>query len=152
MPHSRPLSYSECNALLRSGVAGRLALSAPDGPHIVPLNYSVVDSAIVVRTSPYSVLGTHGRDTTVAFEVDSFDASNEQGWSVVARGRAEVVRDPAEIDHIRAVWEPRPWASGGRALLLRIRWTELTGRRLGSEPEVAHSEPEVTHSAARYPT
>jgi nitroimidazol reductase NimA-like FMN-containing flavoprotein (pyridoxamine 5'-phosphate oxidase superfamily) len=69
-----------------------VALSAPDGPHIIPLNYSVVDSAIVVRTSPYSVLGTHGRDAMVAFEVDSFDLAREQGWSVVARGRAEVVR------------------------------------------------------------
>ena len=137
MPHSRPLSYYECSALLRSGVAGRVALSAPDGPHIVQTNYCVVDSAIVVRTSPYSMLGTHGRDAMVAFEVDSFDASNEQGWSVVARGRAEVVRDSAEIDHIRAVWQPRPWASGGRALLLRIRWTEMTGRWVGSEPEFA---------------
>jgi uncharacterized protein len=135
MPHPRPLSYSECNALLRGGVAGRVALSAPDGPHIIPLNYSVVDSAIVVRTSPFSVLGTHGRDAMVAFEVDSFDLAREQGWSVVARGRAEVVRDQAELDHIARVWEPRPWAGGGRALVLRIPWTELTGRRLGSEPD-----------------
>ncbi|WP_377645346.1 pyridoxamine 5'-phosphate oxidase family protein [Oryzobacter terrae] len=137
MPHTRPLRYAECSALLRSGVAGRLALSAPDGPHIVPLNYSVVDSAIIVRTSPYSVLGTHGRDAVVAFEVDHVDTTRESGWSVVARGRAEVVRDRDEIDHIRAVSAPRPWASGGRELLVRIRWTELTGRRLGSEPEVA---------------
>lgn len=137
MPHPRPLSYSECTALLRSGVAGRLALATPDGPHIVPLNYSVVDSAIVVRTSPYSLLGTHGRDAMVAFEVDSIDASTQQGWSVVARGRAEVVRDPEQVEHIRAVSEPPTWASGGRALLLRIRWRELTGRRLGSEPEIA---------------
>ncbi|WP_392545353.1 pyridoxamine 5'-phosphate oxidase family protein [Oryzobacter telluris] len=135
MPHPRPLSYSECTALLRSGVAGRLALAAPDGPHIVPLNYSVVDSAIVVRTSPYSLLGTHGRGAMVAFEVDAFDAASRQGWSVVARGRAEVVREQVEVDHIRAVWEPQPWASGGRALFLRIPWSELTGRRLGSEPE-----------------
>jgi hypothetical protein len=25
----------------------------------------------------------------------------------------------------------RPWAGGVRALVLRLRWTELTGRRLG---------------------
>lgn len=143
MPHPRPLSYSECNALLRAGVAGRVALSAPDGPHIVPLNYSVVDSAIIVRTSPFSVLGTHGRDAMVAFEVDSFDPGGEHGWSVVARGRAEVVRDQAELDHIARVWEPRPWALGGRTLVLRIRWSELTGRRLGSEPD-------AVPSAARY--
>ena len=137
MRHSHPLRYAECSALLRSGVAGRLAVSTPDGPHIVPVNYLVVDSAVIVRTSPYSVLGTHGRDAVVAFEVDHVDAERESGWSVVARGRAEVVREREEIEHIRAVCDPRPWASGGRELLVRIRWTELTGRRLGSEPEVA---------------
>lgn len=132
MPDSRELTYSECEALLRAGVAGRVGLSTPTGPLIVPLNYSVVDSALVVRTSPYSVLGTYGRDATVAFEVDHFDHERARGWSVVARGRAEAVQDADELNHIRSVWEPRPWASGPRALFLRIRWTELTGRQLGS--------------------
>jgi hypothetical protein len=131
MPDSRELSYSECEALLRAGVSGRVALSTPDGPQIIPLNYSVVDANIIVRTSPYSVLGTYGRDATLAFEVDHFDHANHRGWSVVARGRADVVEDPAELKHIRSVWEPRPWASGARALFLRIRWSELTGRQLG---------------------
>ncbi len=132
MPDSRELSYSECEALLRAGVIGRVALSTPTGPQIVPLNYSVVDSNIIMRTSPYSVLGTYGRDATLAFEVDHFDHSDHRGWSVVARGRVDVVQDQAEIDRIRSVWEPRPWASGSRTLFLRLRWTELTGRQLGS--------------------
>lgn len=132
MPESRELSPSECEALLRAGVAGRVALSTPTGPHIVPVNYSVVDSAVLVSTSPYSLLGTHGRDTTLAFEVDQFDYDHQRGWSVVARGRAEVVQDPEELDHIRRVWEPRPWAAGIRTLYLRLRWQELTGRQLGS--------------------
>jgi len=29
------------------------------------------------------------------------------------------------------VWEPNAWAAGLRNLYLRVRWTELTGRRLG---------------------
>ena len=133
MPDSRELTYSECEALLRGGVAGRVAVSTPSGPHIVPLNYSVVDSALIVRTSPYSVLGTYGRGSTLAFEVDHFDHARSRGWSVVARGRAEVVQDADELNHIRSVWEPRPWAAGPRALFLRIRWTELTGRQLGED-------------------
>ena len=131
MSETRELSYSECEALLRAGVTGRVALSAPDGPQIVPVNYSVVDGAIILRTSPYSVLGTYGRGTTLAFEVDHFDHAYHRGWSVVARGRSEVVDDPTEIAHIRSVWEPRPWAGGARALVMRIRWSELTGRQLG---------------------
>lgn len=132
MLDSRELSYSECEALLRAGVVGRVALSTPSGPHIVPVNYSVVDSGIVLRTSAYSLLGTHGRDAVLAFEVDYFDHARQRGWSVIARGRAEVVEDQEEVDHIRSVWEPRPWVSGSRALFLRVLWTELTGRQLGA--------------------
>jgi nitroimidazol reductase NimA-like FMN-containing flavoprotein (pyridoxamine 5'-phosphate oxidase superfamily) len=132
MPDSRELSYSECEALLRAGVAGRVALMSPTGPQIVPLNYSVVDSTIIVRTSPESVLGKYGPDAVLAFEVDGFDHAYQQGWSVVARGRAGVVRDVTALKRIAAVWEPRPWASGVRSLFLRIAWTELTGRQLGT--------------------
>ena len=36
------------------------------GPHIVPVNYAVVDDALVLRTSPYSVLGGHARGSILA--------------------------------------------------------------------------------------
>ena len=132
MPESRELSLSECEALLRAGVAGRVALSTPTGPQIVPVNYSVVDGDVIVRTSPYSLLGTHGRDATLAFEVDQFDHHRQRGWSVVLRGRADVVSDPDELDHVRRTWEPHPWANGVRSLYVRIPGTELTGRQLGA--------------------
>lgn len=132
MPDSRELSVSECEILLRAGVAGRVALATPTGPHILPVNYSVIDGDVVLRTSPYSVLGTYGRDTMLAFEVDQFDYQRQRGWSVVARGRAEAVHDPAEVERIRRIREPRPWISGNRALFLRLHWTELTGRQLGA--------------------
>ena len=138
MADSRELSVHECEALLRAGVAGRVALSTPTGPHIVPVNYSVVERAIVVRTSPYSLLGTYGRDTTLAFEIDGFDRELERGWSVQARGRAEVVTDRAELDRLRLAAPRQPWAGGSRALVLRLRWTELTGRRLGDAWDPLH--------------
>jgi hypothetical protein len=87
---------------------------------------------VIIRTSPYSLLGTYGRDTTLAFEVDQFDYDNQRGWSVVARGRSEIVQDAGQLDHIREVWAPRPWASGIRSLFVRLRWSELTGRTLGA--------------------
>jgi nitroimidazol reductase NimA-like FMN-containing flavoprotein (pyridoxamine 5'-phosphate oxidase superfamily) len=131
MAETRELSAQDCEALLRSGVAGRVALSTPTGPHIIPVNYSVVDDAIIIRTSPYSVLGTYGRDTTFAFEIDGFDRVHERGWSVQARGRVETVTDRLELDRIREVAEQHPWAGGTRSLHLRLRWTELSGRQLG---------------------
>ena len=126
------LTQAECQSLLRSGVVGRLALSTPGGPHVIPINYSVVDDAIIVRTSPYSLLGTYGRGTTIAFEIDQFDHEYQRGWSVVARGRAEFVTEQDELDHIRSVWQPRPWAAGSREMYVRLRWDELSGRRLGA--------------------
>ncbi|MGJ0558331.1 pyridoxamine 5'-phosphate oxidase family protein [Methylocystis sp.] len=126
------LGTDECALLLRSGVVGRIALSTPTGPHIVPVNYSVVDDAIVFRTTPYSVLGTHGRNALLAFEIDHFDYEYWTGWSVMARGRAEAVHDATELERIKQVWQPRPWASGQRNLYFALHWTELTGRRLGA--------------------
>lgn len=145
MLESLEMSRSECEDLLRSGVAGRIALSTPAGPHIVPVNYSVVDGAIVVRTSPYSLLGTHGRNAVLAFEVDYFDYPQQRGWSIVARGRSEVVTDAEDLDHIRAVWAPRPWAAGARNLFIRLPWTDLTGRRLGVGWKLADESPVRRH-------
>ena len=125
------LSHTECEQLLRAGLVGRVAACTPDGPHIIPVNYAVTDDAIVLRTTPYSLLGSQARGTVLALEVDQFDYEYHRGWSVVARGRADVVVDPDELDHIRETWNPSAWAAGGRSLYLRLRWTELTGRRLG---------------------
>lgn len=132
MLESLELSTEECEQLLRSGVAGRVAVSAANGPHIVPVNYSVVDDALLFRTSPYSLLGSFARNAMVAFEVDQFSYQDQRGWSVVARGRCQSVDDPREVDRIREVWPPQPWAAGARNLYLRLAWTELSGRRLGT--------------------
>lgn len=133
MPEPIDLSAEACEELLNAGVVGRIAFSTPRGPEIVPVNYSVVDHAVVIRTSPYSALGTHGRSAAVAFEIDQFDHEYQHGWSVVAHGRLTAVTDPHEFAYIESIWQPRPWAGGAsRHLCLRLPWTELTGRRLGS--------------------
>jgi nitroimidazol reductase NimA-like FMN-containing flavoprotein (pyridoxamine 5'-phosphate oxidase superfamily) len=132
MPESIELSREEAEALLRQGVFGRVAVTTPSGPHIVPVNYSVVDDAVVMRTLPYSLLATHGRGAVVAFEVDHVDHEHQRGWSVVARGTAEMVDDPDLLAHIEATLPPRPWAAGNRNLVLRLVWDELTGRKLGT--------------------
>jgi nitroimidazol reductase NimA-like FMN-containing flavoprotein (pyridoxamine 5'-phosphate oxidase superfamily) len=118
-----------------------VAVATPDGPHIIPLNYSVVDESIVFRTSPFSVLATYGRDAKLAFEVDDFRENVQLGWSVVVRGRAEVITDPDEIAHIRQVWPPYPWADGPRNMHFRLTWQEVTGRTVGRLP-ILELEPE----------
>jgi nitroimidazol reductase NimA-like FMN-containing flavoprotein (pyridoxamine 5'-phosphate oxidase superfamily) len=131
MYESFDLTESECLELVRAGLVGRIAVCTPNGPHIIPVNYSVVDDAVVVRTTPYSLLGSNAKGSVMALEVDQFDYDLERGWSVVVRGRCEVVVDPDELEHIRGTWNPTTWAKGGRTLYLRMRWSEMTGRRLG---------------------
>lgn len=131
MRDTQDLNRSECVRLVSAGIAGRVAVTTPTGPHIVPVNYSVMEDSILLRTTPYSMLGTYGRDTMLCFEIDQFDYDNHRGWSVVVRGRAEIVDDADELDEIARRWPPRPWATGQRNLVLRIPWTEVSGRQLG---------------------
>ena len=124
------IGFEECAELLRAGVVGRVAVTTPDGPHVVPVNYAVMDEAVVVATSAYSVLGTYGRGSMLAFEIDGFDLERKEGWSVVARGRGEAL-DPVGLREAKERALPRPWADGTRTLFLRIPWSELSGRRVG---------------------
>lgn len=125
------LSYAKCRELLGGGVLGRVALCTPDHPVVLPVNYSVVNESIVFRTSPYSVIAGHDWSRRIAFEVDHFDYEDHKGWSVLAVGRGSRVEEPDEIAAIRRSADPRPWAAGARELYVRLRWDELTGRRLG---------------------
>lgn len=127
------LTVEECLEMLQGGVVGRVALSTPMGPRIVPVNYAMDDDAIVFRTTPYSELGSYGWNTDLAFEVDHLDYDKHQGWSVVALGRSSLVEDPDELADIRARWDPKPWAGGRRHLYIRLVWRDVTGRRIGDD-------------------
>lgn len=143
-PHE--LGTEECERLLRSGVVGRVAVMTPSGPHIVPVNYSVVDDKVVFRTTPYSVIGTYGMNAPMAFEVDHVDYEYWTGWSVVVRGTGQPVADAQELQHINEAWPPHPWASGQRNLYYTLRWNEISGRRLG--PAIAAHDLPVDRRAA----
>jgi uncharacterized protein len=131
MNEPEELTYAECRSLLAGGVFGRVALCTPTGARILPVNYSVVDEAVVFRTSAYGLIATSDWDLPMAFEVDHVDYSDLRGWSVVAVGRAERVQDPQVLARIKRTWDPEPWAGGLRPLYVRLSWSELTGRRLG---------------------
>lgn len=136
------LPYKTCRELLFQAVVGRVAMCTPTGPRIVPVNYRVDGESVLFRTSPYSTLGTYGRDARLAFEVDHLDHEYQNAWSVVALGRAELLEDPEEIAALRETSPPRPWAGGERHLYLRLRWDELSGRRIGGG--WPHNDPPVS--------
>lgn len=133
----RELSDAECRAALDLTTVGRVGLCAPDGPHIFPVNFMVLDESIILRTTAFSFLATHARGVTIAFEVDHVDEDRKEGWSVQARGRAVPVDDPVELEWIRQCAQPVPWVWGSRNLYLRMAWKTLTGRGIGSVPLVS---------------
>lgn len=127
------LTVDECLELLNGDEVGRVALCTPLGPRLVPVNYAMYQESIVFRTTPYSEMGTHIDGAEVVFEVDDLDYENHQGWSVLAKARAELVDDPDERAAIQRDWDPSPWAEGLRHLYVRLHWYDLTGRALGGE-------------------
>jgi nitroimidazol reductase NimA-like FMN-containing flavoprotein (pyridoxamine 5'-phosphate oxidase superfamily) len=129
------LSQDACLRLLREGTVGRIAVVADDSPIILPVNYRLVEPPsgplVVVRTRPGNVI----EQTTakVAFEIDSIDLVNHQGWSVVVRGEL-LHAYPASVS-ARELYEPDAWPTEGRNAWLFIDPFAISGRELhGAEP------------------
>lgn len=126
------LSGRQCLELLETDRVGRIAFSTPMGPRIVPVTYILRDNAILLRTTPFSEIGTYACNAEVAFEVDDIVAADQYGVSVVVRGWAEVVEDPHELCAIRHDGELVPWAGARRDRYILITINELSGRALRS--------------------
>jgi hypothetical protein len=126
MPSLSELTADECERLLRRGTFGRVVLSTPHGNEIVPVNYAVHESTVVVHTSPEGLLARYADGADLVFEVDLVDEERWHGWSVVARGSGRISFD------FRAVSPVRPWADGDRCCELQLTWERLTGRKVGA--------------------
>lgn len=131
MDLTKDMTYDECRRHLAEESVGRAALCTPEGPQIVPVNYVVDGDVIVFRTAPYSVLGTYGAGSKLAFEVDHLDHEARSGWSVVATGRCNTVDNRVDLARYRTHDGPRPWAAGSRLMHLQLPWSSLTGRWIG---------------------
>jgi nitroimidazol reductase NimA-like FMN-containing flavoprotein (pyridoxamine 5'-phosphate oxidase superfamily) len=98
-------------------------------PAIFPVNYRMIDGAIVFRTGSGSKLTAATEGAVVAFEVDDYDRADRTGWSVLAVGHAELVHEghmalKAIAAHLA------PYADGTRTTIVRIEPTFVSGRRI----------------------
>jgi nitroimidazol reductase NimA-like FMN-containing flavoprotein (pyridoxamine 5'-phosphate oxidase superfamily) len=119
----------ECWRLLETRSVGRIGVVVDEQPEIIPVNYVVVDSAVLFRTEGGTKLHALETHRLVAFEADDFDARARTGWSVLVKGRAEEIRDPAALRQLRAM-ALEPWAAGEHPHWIRIVPFEITGRRI----------------------
>jgi nitroimidazol reductase NimA-like FMN-containing flavoprotein (pyridoxamine 5'-phosphate oxidase superfamily) len=131
-PELIELDRGQSRALLGTHGVGRVGLFTESGPLIVPVNYAVVDDAIVFRTAAGTVLATETAEggIQVAFEVDHVDEANRQGWAVLVTGQARTVTEPAELRHIADQAHVQPWAGGQRDICVRVDPQRITGRRI----------------------
>lgn len=106
----------------------RLAWSGPEGPRILPVNHSLHEGDVLFRTALYGSLADAATGAAVALEADELDDRLSSGWSVVVLGHAEQVEDPSEVASLFGSIGP-PWAPGARPVVVRIRPSQVTGRR-----------------------
>jgi len=123
------LTEHEALTLLRTGEVGRVGVTIGALPAIFPVNYRVIDGAVVFRTSPGSKLNAATSGSVVAFEVDDHDAESRTGWSVLVVGRAAVVHD-VEVTFKILDAGLEPYAGGKRSDIVRIEPMFVSGRRI----------------------
>jgi nitroimidazol reductase NimA-like FMN-containing flavoprotein (pyridoxamine 5'-phosphate oxidase superfamily) len=129
------LTNDESMRLIGQAEVGRIGFTGRYGPVVQPVNYKVIDGAIVFRTEEYSSLGEDLRTGIpdaqyhVAFEVDDIDGATKTGWSVLVQGAVHHVDDESERASLLAAGV-EPWAGGEKGLFLRITPLHVTGRRI----------------------
>jgi nitroimidazol reductase NimA-like FMN-containing flavoprotein (pyridoxamine 5'-phosphate oxidase superfamily) len=124
------LQLDTCIALLRRESVGRIAVLENDFPVILPINFKLVETTgpcwVAVRTRPGNVIDR--APMQVAFEIDGFDITEQEGWSVVVRGTLHHVRP--DTGHFAERFDPQPWMETDRDAWLIIEPFSITGRRL----------------------
>lgn len=140
------LSASEAWALLREAVVGRLAVAVGDQPEIFPVNYLVDHGSIVFRTAEGTKL-TASIGRRVAFEVDAYDPSSGEAWSVVVKGTAREVAQLHEVlDALDSTLSP--WHAGSKPRIVRIEPGEVSGRQFHVKSGDRHPSPQSLRRAA----
>ena len=125
----RELTKSECFELLAREHLGRVAIVDDRGPVVFPVNFVLDRHMVVFRTDAGTKLDAACRGGRVAFEIDGTDAAAHTGWSVVVRGEAVEVTDPAELARLRKL-PLDSWAPGAKTRYARVLPAALTGRRI----------------------
>jgi hypothetical protein len=131
----RVLGFEECLERLRTAPVGRLALVHMGEPVVFPVNHAIDGVDVIFRTSWGSKLQVAENSGVVAYEVDGYDSMSESGWSVVVKGRAQLVYESADTDRYDQLGL-RSWADReGRGFWVRVRPVEMTGREIIRQPD-----------------
>ena len=126
-----------CWERLRSEELGRLAVAVTGRPDIFPINYTVSDGAIYLRSAEGSKLVSVVINEWVAFEIDGYIPADNHAWSVVAHGKAELLGN-LEIEEYVAGLPLFPWNTSPKNRFIKIDVLELSGRSFVAEGRHPH--------------
>ncbi|HEY7564803.1 MAG TPA: pyridoxamine 5'-phosphate oxidase family protein [Acidimicrobiia bacterium] len=130
------LSLEECERLLGDNTLGRVAVMASGEPLVVPILYRYIDGAIVFRTEPGEKMDAVWLHSPMAFEIDGWDTARQTGWSVLVRGRPETVYDDEAVKAYDGLGLESWLAPHQSSTWIRIRPTDISGRRIPESHEV----------------
>ena len=130
-PTMQVIPADECYRLLATQELGRLGVIAEHYPLIVPVNYGLDGTTVVIRTHPGTTLSA-ASPANVTFEVDDIDRRTRSGWSVLVHGLAEEVTNAhrAELVERTRTSGAQPWAPGEHGRWLRVIPQGISGRRI----------------------
>ena len=130
------LSESDCWALLRHASIGRLAFSTASGEiEIFPVNHLVDQGSIVFRTAAGAKLAGATSADEVAFEADDSDSEHGFAWSVILKGRAEMITAATGLFESFEL-NVRPWHASRKPYFVRLAPNSTTGRRFQIDPRL----------------
>ena len=124
------LSDEECGSFLGRASVGRVGVTIDALPVVLPVNFALVEDAVVFRTTPGTKLSMALHGAVVAFEVDDYDPNGDRGWSVLIQGTAAEVTDADRVAAIRAL--PLRFIStrGEGDHFVEVALGTVTGRRI----------------------
>jgi nitroimidazol reductase NimA-like FMN-containing flavoprotein (pyridoxamine 5'-phosphate oxidase superfamily) len=130
-PTMNVLSADECFSLLATHEIGRIGVLAGGYPLILPVNYRLDGTTVVIRTHPGTILQS-AEHANVTFEVDDVDRRARSGWSVLIRAQAEDVGEEHRAELIERTHrtDVQPWAPGAKDHWIRLITHEISGRRI----------------------
>ena len=123
----RELQKPECLELVATRSVGRVAFCTPDGPIVLPVNYTLDGDEVVFRTAPHNIIARNVQGRPTTFEVDEIDDFTQSGWSVLIQGTGEFVDS---VEDLSEEARPTPWAEGIRTLFIKVVPRQVSGRRL----------------------
>ncbi len=134
--HVHPMSQPEMDQFLTVSPVGRLGMTTPEGPYVIPVGYCYTEGKIFIHMCSIrngrkmSVLKEH---PIVCFEVDESLSDATLAKSVIITGRAELISEPKRmipylqmyIDKYRV---PRPYGEYASRNNRKEKALEMYGR------------------------